>query len=92
MPTGQVLRWHFLIMVQPSTMSGAVLKPNSSAPSNAPTTTSLPTHNKHYCNYFEVKQKPSHDIHRTKITSIILRSNKNHVTTYTKQKIKLGSF
>ena len=35
MPTGQVLRWHFRIMMQPSTISGAVEKPNSSAPSNA---------------------------------------------------------
>ena len=41
-PTGQVLRWHFRIMVQPSAMRGAVLKPNSSAPSKAAITTSLP--------------------------------------------------
>ncbi len=27
MPTGQVLRWHFRIMMQPSTISGAVAKP-----------------------------------------------------------------
>ena len=33
MPTGQVLRWHFRIMMQPSTISGAVANPNSSAPS-----------------------------------------------------------
>ena len=32
-PTGQVLRWHLRIMMQPSTTSGAVAKPNSSAPS-----------------------------------------------------------
>ena len=41
-PTGQVFRWHFLIMVQPRTISGAVLKPNSSAPRSAATTTSWP--------------------------------------------------
>ena len=29
-PTGQVLRWHLRIMMQPSTTSGAVAKPNSS--------------------------------------------------------------
>ena len=42
MPTGQVFRWHLRIMMQPSTTSGAVAKPNSSAPSSAPTTTSRP--------------------------------------------------
>jgi len=42
MPTGQVLRWHLRIMMQPAAMSGAVAKPNSSAPSIAPTTTSRP--------------------------------------------------
>ena len=42
MPTGQVLRWHLRIMMQPSTTSGAVAKPNSSAPSIAPITTSRP--------------------------------------------------
>ena len=31
-PTGQVLRWHLRIMMQPSTTNGAVAKPNSSAP------------------------------------------------------------
>ena len=36
MPTGHVLRWHLRIMMQPSTTSGAVAKPNSSAPSIAP--------------------------------------------------------
>ena len=41
-PTGQVLRWHLRIMMQPSTTSGAVAKPNSSAPSSAPITTSRP--------------------------------------------------
>ena len=41
-PTGQVLRWHFRIMMQPSATSGAVAKPNSSAPSSAPMTTSRP--------------------------------------------------
>ena len=35
-PTGQVLRWQTRIMMQPSATSGAVAKPNSSAPSNAP--------------------------------------------------------
>ena len=42
MPTGQVLRWHLRIMMQPAAISGAVAKPNSSAPSSAPTTTSRP--------------------------------------------------
>ena len=42
MPTGQVLRWHLRIMMQPAAISGAVAKPNSSAPSIAPTTTSRP--------------------------------------------------
>ena len=42
MPTGHVFRWHLRIMMQPSAMSGAVAKPNSSAPSSAATTTSLP--------------------------------------------------
>ena len=32
MPTGQVLRWHFRIMMQPMVTSGMVAKPNSSAP------------------------------------------------------------
>ena len=41
-PTGQVLRWHLRIMMQPSATSGAVAKPNSSAPSSAPMTTSRP--------------------------------------------------
>src|SRR5947208_400947 len=41
-PTGQVLRWHTRIMMQPAAISGAVEKPNSSAPSSAPTTTSRP--------------------------------------------------
>ena len=34
-PTGQVLRWQTRIMMQPSATSGAVAKPNSSAPSSA---------------------------------------------------------
>jgi hypothetical protein len=37
-PTGQVLRWHLRIMMQPIAISGAVAKPNSSAPSSAPMT------------------------------------------------------
>lgn len=41
-PTGQVLVWHFLIMMQPRVMRGAVEKPNSSAPSRAATAISLP--------------------------------------------------
>ena len=41
-PTGQVLRWHLRIMMQPAAISGAVQKPNSSAPSSAPITTSRP--------------------------------------------------
>ena len=32
MPTGQVSRWQTRIMMQPDTTSGAVAKPNSSAP------------------------------------------------------------
>ena len=35
MPTGQVLRWHLRIMMQPMAISGMVAKPNSSAPSSA---------------------------------------------------------
>ena len=42
MPTGQVFRWHFRIMMQPMATSGAVAKPNSSAPSSAPMITSRP--------------------------------------------------
>ena len=42
MPTGQVFRWHLRIMMQPMATSGAVAKPNSSAPSSAPMTTSRP--------------------------------------------------
>ena len=34
-PTGQVLRWQTRIIMQPSATSGAVAKPNSSAPSSA---------------------------------------------------------
>ena len=34
-PTGQVSRWQTRIMMQPDTTSGAVAKPNSSAPSSA---------------------------------------------------------
>ncbi len=41
-PTGQVSRWQTRIMMQPETTSGAVAKPNSSAPSSAPTMTSRP--------------------------------------------------
>src|SRR5215475_3132102 len=41
-PTGQVLRWHLRIMMQPAAISGAVEKPNPSAPKSAPTTTSRP--------------------------------------------------
>ncbi len=41
-PTGQVSRWQTRIMMQPETTSGAVAKPNSSAPSSAATTTSRP--------------------------------------------------
>ena len=35
-PTGHVSRWQTRIMMQPETTSGAVAKPNSSAPSSAP--------------------------------------------------------
>ena len=41
-PTGQVSRWQTRIMTQPETSSGAVAKPNSSAPSSAAMTTSRP--------------------------------------------------
>ncbi len=41
-PTGQVLRWHLRIMMQPAAMSGAVEKAKSSAPSSAPMMTSRP--------------------------------------------------
>ena len=41
-PTGQVSRWQTRIMMQPDTTSGAVAKPNSSAPSSAAMTTSRP--------------------------------------------------
>ena len=41
-PTGQVSRWQTRIITQPATTSGAVAKPNSSAPSSAATTTSRP--------------------------------------------------
>ena len=42
MPTGHVLRWQTRIITQPETTSGAVAKPNSSAPSSAAMTTSRP--------------------------------------------------
>lgn len=42
MPTGQVFKWHFRIIVHPRTIKGAVEKPNSSAPRMAATTTSNP--------------------------------------------------
>ncbi len=45
MPTGQVSRWHTLIMMQPITTRGAVENPYSSAPSKAATTTSRPVFN-----------------------------------------------
>ena len=45
MPTGQVFRWHLRIMMQPDATRGAVEKPNSSAPSRAPMTTSRPVRN-----------------------------------------------
>ena len=41
-PTEQVLRWQTRSITQPSTTSGAVAKPNSSAPRSAATTTSRP--------------------------------------------------
>ena len=41
-PTGHVLRWHLRIMMQPLATSGAVAKPNSSAPSSAANATSRP--------------------------------------------------
>ena len=41
-PTGQVSRWQTRIITQPDTTSGAVAKPNSSAPSRAAMTTSRP--------------------------------------------------
>ena len=45
MPTGQVFRWHTRIMMQPLAISGPVLNPNSSAPSNAAIATSRPVFN-----------------------------------------------
>ena len=39
---GHWLVWHLRIMMQPSVMSGAVEKPNSSAPSSAAMATSRP--------------------------------------------------
>ncbi len=45
MPTGQVFRWHLRIMMQPMATSGAVEKPNSSAPSSAAMVTSRPVCN-----------------------------------------------
>ena len=42
MPTGQVPRWHFRIRMQPSETRAEVPKPNRSAPSMAPITTSRP--------------------------------------------------
>ena len=42
MPTGHVFRWHLRIMMQPSAISGAVAKPNSSAPRSAAIATSRP--------------------------------------------------
>src|SRR5258707_1222246 len=44
-PTGQVLRWHLRIMMQPEAISGAVAKPYSSAPRSAATATSRPVRN-----------------------------------------------
>ena len=41
-PKGQVPSWHTRIMRQPSVISGAVAKPNSSAPSSSATATSWP--------------------------------------------------
>lgn len=41
-PTGHWLVWHLRIMMQPSVMSGAVEKPNSSAPSSEAMATSRP--------------------------------------------------
>ena len=41
-PVGQVLLWQTRIMMQPRVTSGAVAKPNSSAPSRAAMTTSRP--------------------------------------------------
>ncbi len=42
MPTGQVFRWQARIMMQPVAISGAVEKPNSSAPSIDAIATSRP--------------------------------------------------
>ena len=41
-PAGQVFRWQTRIMMQPVATSGAVAKPNSSAPSSAAIATSRP--------------------------------------------------
>src|SRR5690349_20142283 len=42
MPTGQVFKWHLRIMMHPAAISGAVAKPNSSAPRIAAIATSRP--------------------------------------------------
>ena len=42
MPTGQVFKWHALIIIHPEATSGAVEKPNSSAPKRHAIATSLP--------------------------------------------------
>ncbi len=42
MPTGQVFRWHWRAITQPSATRAAVPKSNSSAPSRAARTTSRP--------------------------------------------------
>ncbi len=42
MPTGQVLRWHLRIMMQPMAIRGMVAKPYSSAPSRAAMAMSRP--------------------------------------------------
>ena len=44
-PTGQVFKWHFLIIMQPEATKGAVANPNSSAPNKQAMATSLPVFN-----------------------------------------------
>ena len=41
-PTGQEFSWHLRIITQPRQTRTVVAKPNSSAPSSAPITTSRP--------------------------------------------------
>lgn len=67
MPTGQVFKWHFRIIVHPRTINGAVEKPNSSAPRMAATTTSNPA---------QEEKKMGKDNHFTWMTFVLGRKTK----------------